>query len=76
MALKPLIGVNVDYRSSRKDSPAYCILHAGYCNSLLKAGAVPILIPPMDDEADIQRVMNLLDGLLFIGGNDLDCRRD
>jgi len=76
MAAKPLIGVNVDYRSSRKDSPAYCFLHAGYCNSLLKAGAVSMLIPPMDDEDDIRRVMNLLDGVLFIGGHDLDCRRD
>ena len=24
---KPLIGVNVDYRSARKDSPAFCFLH-------------------------------------------------
>jgi putative glutamine amidotransferase len=76
MAAKPMIGVNVDYRSSKKDSPAYCFLHAGYCNSLIRAGAVPMLIPPMDDEADIQRVLNMLDGVLFIGGADLDCRRD
>ena len=34
MAPKPMIGVNVDYRSSRKDSPAFCFLHAGYCDSL------------------------------------------
>ena len=26
LALKPLIGVNVDYRSARKDSPAFSIL--------------------------------------------------
>ena len=76
MAAKPLIGVNVDYRSARKDSSAYCFLHAGYCDSLLKAGAVPLLIPPLDDEADVRRVLDLLDGLLFIGGADLDCRND
>jgi len=76
MVVKPLIGVNVDYRCSRKDSPAYCFLHAGYCNSLLKAGAVPMLLPPIDDPSDIQRVLEILDGLLFIGGGDLDCRRD
>ena len=76
MAAKPLIGVNVDYRSARRDSPAYCYLHAGYCNSLIKAGAVPLLIPPVDDEADIERLLNLLDGVLFIGGGDLDCRND
>ena len=76
MATKPLIGVNVDYRSARKDSPAYCFLHAGYCNSLIKANAVPMLIPPLDDEADMRRVLDLLDGMLLIGGADLDCRQD
>ncbi len=76
MADKPMIGVNVDYRSSRKDSPAYCFLHAGYCNSLIRAGAIPILLPPLDDEADIRRILYSLDGLLFIGGGDLDCRND
>lgn len=73
---KPLVGVNVDYRSSRKDSPPYCFLHAGYCNSLLKAGAVPMLIPPLDDEADMKRVLDKFDGIVFIGGADLDCRND
>ena len=76
MADKPMIGVNVDYRSSRKDSPAYCFLHAGYCNSLIRAGAIPILLPPLDDEANIRRILYSLDGLLFIGGGDLDCRND
>jgi len=71
-----LIGINVDYRSAPKDSPAYCFLHAGYCNSLIKAGAVPMMIPPLDDEADVRRILDLLDGMLFIGGADLDCRTD
>jgi putative glutamine amidotransferase len=76
MAAKPLIGVNVDYRSARRDSPAYCFLHAGYCNSLVKAGAIPVLIPPLDHPGDIRRAIEPLDGLLFSGGADLDCRRD
>jgi putative glutamine amidotransferase len=76
MAQKPLVGVNLDFRSARKDSSPYCFLHAGYCDCLLKAGAVPLLLPPMDDDGDIQRVFDLLDGLLLIGGADLDCRRD
>jgi putative glutamine amidotransferase len=76
MTSKPLIGVNVDYRSARKDSPAYCFLQAGYCDSLIKAGAIPLLIPPLGDEADVRRVLDMLDGILLIGGADLDCRRD
>jgi putative glutamine amidotransferase len=76
MAPKPQIGITTDQRSARKDSPAFCFLPAGYCNSVIKAGAIPILIPPLDNEDDIRRVLNGLDGLLFIGGGDLDCRRD
>ncbi len=76
MAAKPLIGVNVDYRSARKDSPAYCFLHAGYCDSLQRAGAVPMLIPPLSDPSDLRRAVEMLDGVLLIGGADLDCRRD
>ena len=76
MDAKPLIGVNVDYRSARKDSSAYCFLHTGYCDAITKAGAVPMLIPPMDDEDDIRRVLNLFDGMLLVGGSDMDCRLD
>ncbi|MCE5269218.1 MAG: gamma-glutamyl-gamma-aminobutyrate hydrolase family protein [Planctomycetaceae bacterium] len=76
MAAKPLIGVTMDYRSARKDAPAYCFLHAGYCDALVKAGAVPMLMPPLDDPSDLERAVSMLDGVLMIGGADLDCRRD
>ncbi|MEN6450246.1 MAG: gamma-glutamyl-gamma-aminobutyrate hydrolase family protein [Thermoguttaceae bacterium] len=76
MAAKPLIGVNMDYRSARKDAPAYCFLHAGYCDSLVRAGAIPMLLPPLDDQDDLERAVSMLDGVLMVGGADLDCRRD
>jgi putative glutamine amidotransferase len=76
MAKKPLIGINADYRSARKDSPAFIYLAAGYIDALTKAGAVPLVIPPLDDKADIQRVLDLLDGVVLVGGADLDPRRD
>jgi putative glutamine amidotransferase len=77
MSKKPLIGVNVDYRPARKDSSSYCYIHAGYCNALVKAGAIPLLLTPMmEDEQDLCRLLEMLGGLLFIGGADLDCRRD
>lgn len=76
MTTKPMIGVNVDYRASRKDSPAFCFLQAGYCDSLMKAGAVPVMLPPLVEEADMRRVLGHLDGVLFVGGGDLDCRND
>jgi putative glutamine amidotransferase len=76
MSPKPTIGVTTDQRSAKKDSPAFCFLPAGYYNALMKAGAIPLLIPPLEDDEDIRRVLNMVDGLLFTGGADLDCRRD
>jgi putative glutamine amidotransferase len=76
MASKPLIGVNVDYRSARKDAPAFAYLYAGYFDSLTRAGAIPIAIPPLCSDADLSRVLDALDGVLMVGGTDLDPRRD
>lgn len=74
MAAKPLIGINTDYRSAHKDTPAFAFRAAGYFDSLAKAGAVPLMIPPLEDEADLNRVLNLFDGIVFGGGADLDPR--
>ncbi|NUQ63776.1 MAG: gamma-glutamyl-gamma-aminobutyrate hydrolase family protein [Pirellulales bacterium] len=76
MAAKPLIGLNADYRSSRKDSPAFSYVCAGYYDALVKVGAVPIIIPPMTDKEDLDRILDLLEGVVLVGGADLDPRRD
>jgi putative glutamine amidotransferase len=76
MVVKPLIGLNADYRSSRKDAPAFSYLAAGYYNCLLKAKAIPVIIPPLVEENDINRVLERLDGVVFCGGADLDPRQD
>jgi putative glutamine amidotransferase len=76
VASKPLIGVTTDYRSSRKDAPAYAFLTAGYFDCLTKAGAVPVLIPPLMHIADIRRILEVLSGVVLCGGADLDPRND
>ena len=76
MLEKPLIGVNTDFRSARKDAPAFSFISGGYSDSLSKAGAIPVTIPIIDDQDDLSRVLDLLDGIVMIGGADLDPRRD
>ncbi len=75
-AAKPFLGVNLDLRSAREDSPAFSILSAGYFESIAQAGGIPIAIPPLTDEDDLHRVLDLLDGIVLCGGADLDPRRD
>jgi putative glutamine amidotransferase len=76
MSSKPLVGINADYRSARKDAPAFSFLCAGYYDSLIKAGAVPVLIPPLREEEDVCEVLDRLDGIVLVGGADLDPRID
>jgi putative glutamine amidotransferase len=76
MRSKPLVGVNADFRAAKKDSPAFSYLQAGYYDCLLKSGAVPVVIPPLVEETDIEQVLNHLDAVVMIGGADLDPRRD
>jgi putative glutamine amidotransferase len=76
MQSKPLIGLNMDYRSAKKDSPAFSYLCAGYYDAVIKSGGVPVIIPPLENDEDLNRVLDLLDGCLLVGGADLDPRRD
>ena len=76
MQTKPLIGLNADYRAAKKDAPAFSYVCAGYFDAIAKAGGVPVVIPPLEDQADLERILDLLDGLVMVGGADLDPRRD
>ncbi len=76
MHRKPVIGVNADYRSARKDVPAFSYLAAGYFDSIQKAGGIPVVLPPLEEQEDLDRLLNLLDGVVLVGGADLDPRRD
>jgi putative glutamine amidotransferase len=76
MSVKPLIGVNADYRAAKKDSPAFSYLCAGYYDSIIKVGAVPVIIPPLRADDDLNRILDALDGVVLAGGADLDPRRD
>ena len=76
MMSKPIIGLNADYRDAKQDSPAFSFVAAGYYEAVVKAGGIPLVLPPCIDENDLQTVLEKLDGVLFVGGADLDPRRD
>lgn len=76
MQAKPLIGINADFRSAKGNQPSFSVLTAGYYDSIIRAGGVPVVVPPMADEDDIAAILNRLDGFVMIGGADLDPRRD
>jgi putative glutamine amidotransferase len=76
MQSKPLIGVNADYRSAKKDSPAFSYVCAGYYDCITKAGGIPVVVPPLESERDLGAILDQLQGFVLVGGADLDPRRD
>jgi putative glutamine amidotransferase len=56
MHKKPLIGLNADYRASKKDSPAFTFVTAGYYDSIVAAGGIPVILPPVEDEEDLEQI--------------------
>lgn len=73
---KPIIALNADYRPSSGDKPSVSFVPGGYYNAILEAGAIPLVIPPLSEEEDIQQILDSVDGVMLIGGADLDPRRD
>ena len=76
MSRKPLVGLNADYRPSRKEGPALSYIPAGYYNAIQAAGGIPVIVPPTEDEDDLGRILDMCDAFVLVGGGDLDPRRD
>lgn len=70
--MRPLIGI----LGTLEDSPnSRIVLGARYADAILKAGGIPVAIPPVGGPTDIDRVLGRLDGVVFPGGDDFDTAR-
>jgi putative glutamine amidotransferase len=76
MLSKPIIGINSDYRRAHGSQPSFSAITAGYYDCIQSAGGIPLILPPIRDELDVATVLDRLDGIVLIGGADLDPRRD
>lgn len=62
----PLIGLTGNFSDNKLS------LLPGYYTSILKAGAVPVILPPTEDADILISFLNRIDGLLFTGGADIN----
>ena len=72
---RPLIGINTDFFAANKTQPARSILHAGYYDAVMNAGGLPVIIPPLAKEQELDALLDRLDGVILTGGLDMDPRR-
>lgn len=65
-AQAPIIGI-----SSYNGSDA-CSADLTYINSVRLAGGIPVVIPLTTDEAELEKTLSLVDGVIMTGGADYD----
>jgi putative glutamine amidotransferase len=75
MARNPVIGITAGLMTEQLD---YGLMRrhrvsADYSEAVLAAGGVPIILPPQDGAID--QILELVDGLIFSGGADIDPAR-
>jgi microsomal dipeptidase-like Zn-dependent dipeptidase/gamma-glutamyl-gamma-aminobutyrate hydrolase PuuD len=62
----PVIGITGNFGDKG------CELAEGYFESILRAGATPVVLPPTEDADALVSVLDRIDGLLLSGGADLN----
>jgi putative glutamine amidotransferase len=67
---KPLIGITTRNAKDADGHPAVMILHS-YVNAVLGAGGLPVPIPAILPDGDLQQLYSRLNGILFSGGGDI-----
>lgn len=66
---RPLIAINGLLEGG--DAPKLS-LRTRYAEAVLRAGGVPVAIPPVGGPRDVERLLERVDGLLLSGGDDFD----
>ena len=63
---QPVIGITGNYEDLT------CKLGQGYYQSVVAAGGVPVIIPPVADTDTIVNTLSRIDGLILSGGGDFN----
>jgi putative glutamine amidotransferase len=68
MTRRPVIGITCDYNDARTEySSPY-----GYAASVQRVGGLPLLLPYRVEVSMVPQIVDLLDGIVFSGGDDID----
>ena len=71
MSPRPRIAITCDVRTERRP---LAFVFASYVRCVEQAGGVPLLIPPMEDASAVGEILDAVDGVVIVGGEDLDPR--
>jgi putative glutamine amidotransferase len=64
---KPIIGLSSNWIDN-----SYTSAYVTYVRSVMKTGGVPVVLPVTSDESMIGQYLDIIDGLIMTGGEDID----
>ncbi|SHI54115.1 gamma-glutamyl-gamma-aminobutyrate hydrolase family protein [Lutispora thermophila] len=67
--MRPIIGLTTFTES--KGTSRYNCLNCNYVNAIVEAGGTPVMIPLVENKDTLLQYMNIIDGILFTGGEDV-----
>jgi putative glutamine amidotransferase len=73
---KPIIAINADFRAAAAGRSSFSYVDANYYDAVTQAGGIPLVLPPLENDDDIADALERVDGVVLVGGADLDPRRD
>jgi putative glutamine amidotransferase len=72
---KPFIGITCDYMMSEKEislGQERYFASKDFIDAVVDSGGVPVLIPILNSEEDMLKIMDTLDGIILSGGFDVN----
>jgi putative glutamine amidotransferase len=71
---KPVIGImgSICRRPSIVGTVSSAFVNEAYCKAIILNGGIPFIIPSMIKKEDLPCLLDMCDGLLFPGGDDVD----
>lgn len=63
--IRPIIGITPSFSQNQLK------LNNDYILAVIENGAIPVVLPPIEDEEVIGRYLDMVDGMIFTGGPDI-----
>jgi len=70
-ASRPLIGITSVYQVEKENDPDKTVVGFAYVEAVSDNGGIPVILPTVADIQIVERYIDLLDGLVLIGGDDV-----
>ncbi len=66
--MKPVIGVTPDFEERKEKTEAHYFLRERYLTAVVKGGGIPLILPYIEDPAEVSLLVDRLHGLMLTGG--------